>query len=152
MSARKGAAEGAPSYLDTKDITRARQDRCAPGEAARILAVGEQTKEHRAQEAKRLRARGREKEQEALAEGMPPSMAKEERRWFEARAKGHHEAPERAILCGADEVVVHCPGCAKDCKMRAGCRKGLLCRPCRDAIAARKRASAQASALVGLRP
>jgi hypothetical protein len=112
--------------------------------------VGELTAAHREQRADRFAGLARRRRRQCHLEGFSESYAKASAAWYTARERGQRERLVRVAECGAETLQITCVGCGTVHERRSGCRVGLLCVPCRGAIAAEKRSafrSARAAAI-----
>lgn len=155
------AENEAPSYLDTKGITRRAEGVARPSKARTdqfIDRVCEFTAAHRTRKAARLSARAREVRRVAQSEAISGSGlwadVESAGKWHLARAKGQINRREIVRECGADAVSVSCGCCGVVDERAARCGVGLLCVSCRGKGAAKKRAllgSARESAVSAAR-
>ncbi len=106
-----------------------------------LAAVGELTREHRAERAERLLKLGRKRVRARREQGYSEIHAQADASWHRARAKAQIERPDRAAACGNEVLSISCQGCGQVHERRAGCRLGLLCVSCRSVIAAEKRSA-----------
>jgi hypothetical protein len=72
-------------------------------------------------------------------QGHSDQRATQDSRWHRDRERGQRERIERVARCGAESLHLACVGCGMVHEQRSGCRVGLLCVPCRSALAASKR-------------
>jgi hypothetical protein len=103
--------------------------------------VGLLTATHRAAKAERFARMARRRLFQRRLEGYSDTYAREDGRWYRARERGQHERPQRVAACGTESLLTACVGCGQVHECRSGCRVGLLCVPCRGALAAAKRST-----------
>jgi hypothetical protein len=101
--------------------------------------VGVLTAAHRANRADRFAKLGRRRFWKGREQGYSDARATDGSGWYRARERGQRERIQRVAACGAESLAVACVGCGVVRELRSGCRIGLLCVPCRGAIAAAKR-------------
>jgi hypothetical protein len=106
-----------------------------------VERVGELTATHRAARAARFAKLAMRKLWQRRAEGYSDLRAKADSGWYSARERAQLDRPARVAECGAETLQISCQGCGQVHEQRSGCRIGLLCVPCRGAIAAAKRAA-----------
>lgn len=112
--------------------------------------MGELTAAHRAARAARFAKLAKKRLWQRRAEGYSDLYAKTDGAWYSARERAQLERPSRVLECGAETLQITCQGCGLVHEQRSGCRIGLLCVPCRGALAAAKRAVFRAARLSAL--
>ncbi len=132
-----GAPPGAPSSLDTNDITRPDREKSARGKWLEGVEV--HTATFREERARSLEAKAARKRRALREEGFSESYVADRLRWHTSRARGERERFERVSECGTERVLLVCLGCGVNHEQRGGCRARLLCVGCRGAIASEKR-------------
>lgn len=113
--------------------------------SAWLERMGELTAAHRAVRAARFAKLAKRRVWQRRAEGYSDLYAKTDGAWYSARERAQLERPSRVADCGAETLQISCQGCGEVHEQRSGCRIGLLCVPCRGAIAAAKRAAFRAA-------
>jgi hypothetical protein len=101
--------------------------------------VGRLTEEHRVAKAERFAKLARRKVFARREQGYSEIYAQSDAGWYRARADGQLKRFQRVDACGSEVLTILCVSCNRMHERRAGCRIGLLCVPCRSAIAATKR-------------
>lgn len=113
--------------------------RAGGGMTTWLREVGEHTKAHRAERARKLVRRRVEVSVVLRRAGWGEAVVKEKAKWYDDRARGHRERIERVEACCTEVVTVSCQSCGVCREMTPGCRAWMLCVRCRGATAAELR-------------
>lgn len=104
-----------------------------------LREVGEATKAHRAERARKLVQRRVHVSVGLRRAGWSEAAIKAKTKWYDDRARGHRERIERVEACCTEVVAVSCQDCGVCREMSPGCRAWMLCVRCRGATAAELR-------------
>jgi len=110
-----------------------------------LRLVGEHTKAHRRERARKLIQRRVEVAVALRRAGRSEVAILAKTKWYDDRARGHRERIERVEACCTEIVAVSCQSCGVCREMSAGCRAWMLCLRCRGATAAELRGRFQAA-------
>ena len=134
---RDGRGSG-PSSLDTLDITRRTQEKCAQRREW-IATLDEPTRAHRTQKAERLRAKGRRRRARLRNAGVSEAAVQSGSRWHDQRAAAEIDRINRVLACGNEALVITCQGCGAQHERGQGCGASRFCLTCRGVSAAELR-------------